>query len=220
MFRVHTSINRSIRCLVTAHGFLHRVFGWVVVLRAAAWIVCTVRMVLQLNIWCSWWWAYVPETCRAKNTLIKSSCCIKLAFHFILPKRHWLMKWPKVLWMKKIRDKWRYPAYMRSPLAIAVKIQLHTIKRIVSSICMTILLMLCMEVVLFSAVTLNVRDSGPLQSSTQIIKAVPLLDLYKANLYSRTNIFQWWANHDKCWVMEREGGGERREREIIRWNLK
>ena len=27
--------------------------------------------------------AYVPETCRAKNTAIKLSCCIKLAFHFI-----------------------------------------------------------------------------------------------------------------------------------------
>jgi len=35
---------------------------------------------LQLNIWCSWWWAYVPETCQAKNTLIKLPCCIKLAF--------------------------------------------------------------------------------------------------------------------------------------------
>ena len=30
-----------------------------------------------------WWWAYVPETCRAKNTSIKLSCCIKLAIHFI-----------------------------------------------------------------------------------------------------------------------------------------
>jgi len=19
--------------------------------------------ILQLNVWCSWWWAYVPETC-------------------------------------------------------------------------------------------------------------------------------------------------------------
>jgi len=25
---------------------------------------------LQLNISCSWWWAYVPETCRTKETLI------------------------------------------------------------------------------------------------------------------------------------------------------
>ena len=39
--------------------------------------------VLQLNIWCSWWWAYVPETCRAKNISIKLPCCIKLAFHII-----------------------------------------------------------------------------------------------------------------------------------------
>jgi len=38
---------------------------------------------LQLNIQCSWWWAYVPETCRAKNTSIKLPYCIKLAFHFI-----------------------------------------------------------------------------------------------------------------------------------------
>jgi len=27
--------------------------------------------------------AYVPETCRAKNTSIKLSCCIKLAFQNI-----------------------------------------------------------------------------------------------------------------------------------------
>ena len=27
--------------------------------------------------------AYVPETCRAKNTLIKLPCCIKLAFQII-----------------------------------------------------------------------------------------------------------------------------------------
>ena len=38
---------------------------------------------LQLYIWCSWWWAYVPKTCRAKNTLIKLPCCIKLAFQII-----------------------------------------------------------------------------------------------------------------------------------------
>ena len=38
---------------------------------------------LQLNIQCSWWWAYVPETCRAKNTSIKLPCCIKLTFHII-----------------------------------------------------------------------------------------------------------------------------------------
>ena len=35
MLRVHTPIIRSIRCSVAAYGFLHRVFGWVVVLRAA-----------------------------------------------------------------------------------------------------------------------------------------------------------------------------------------
>jgi len=38
---------------------------------------------LQLNIQCSWWWAYVPETCRAKNTSIKLPCCNKLAFQVI-----------------------------------------------------------------------------------------------------------------------------------------
>ena len=38
---------------------------------------------LQLNIWCSWWWAFVPETCWAKNTSIKLPCCIKLAFQII-----------------------------------------------------------------------------------------------------------------------------------------
>ena len=38
---------------------------------------------LQLNVWCSWWWAYVPKTCRAKNTSIKIPCCIKLAFQII-----------------------------------------------------------------------------------------------------------------------------------------
>ena len=38
---------------------------------------------LQLNIQCSWWGAYVPETCRTMNTLIKSPCCIKLAFQII-----------------------------------------------------------------------------------------------------------------------------------------
>ena len=32
---------------------------------------------------CSWRWAYVPETCRAKNTLIKLPCGIKLAFQII-----------------------------------------------------------------------------------------------------------------------------------------
>jgi len=35
------------------------------------------------TICCSWWWEYVPETCRAKNTSIKLPSCIKFAFHFI-----------------------------------------------------------------------------------------------------------------------------------------
>jgi len=32
-------------------------------------------------------WAYIPETCRAKNTSIKLPSCIKLAFHFISRER-------------------------------------------------------------------------------------------------------------------------------------
>ena len=45
MFRVHTPIIKNIRCWVAAYGFVHRIFGLVVVLRAAAWFVWTVRMV-------------------------------------------------------------------------------------------------------------------------------------------------------------------------------
>ena len=44
MFRVHTPIIRSIRCLVAACGFLHRVFGQVVVLRASAQVVYALWM--------------------------------------------------------------------------------------------------------------------------------------------------------------------------------
>ena len=98
MFPVHTPIIRSIRIWVAAYVFLHRVFGWVVVLGAAApQTRPTQRLsrppliqklgaenhMLQLNVWCSWWWAYAPETCRAKNSLIKLPCCIKLAFQII-----------------------------------------------------------------------------------------------------------------------------------------
>ena len=39
--------------------------------------------ILQINIWCSWWWAYVHETCRARNTLIKLPCCVRLAFQIM-----------------------------------------------------------------------------------------------------------------------------------------
>ena len=79
MFRVHTPIIRSIRCWVAAFGFLHRVFGWMVVLRAAAKVVCAVQMVS-----CDCRTApSVPETFRAKNTLIKLPCYIKLAFQII-----------------------------------------------------------------------------------------------------------------------------------------
>jgi len=38
---------------------------------------------LQLNIQCSWWWAYAPEICRAKNTSIKLPSCITLTFQVI-----------------------------------------------------------------------------------------------------------------------------------------
>jgi len=41
----------------------------------------------RAHIWCSWWWAYVPETCRATNTPIKLPSCIKLEFHFISWRR-------------------------------------------------------------------------------------------------------------------------------------
>ena len=37
---------------------------------------------LQLNVWCSWWWAYVPETCRAKNTL--RNYLVASSWHFKL----------------------------------------------------------------------------------------------------------------------------------------
>ena len=30
---------------------------------------------LQLNILCSWWWAYIPETCIAKNTYLLTQWC-------------------------------------------------------------------------------------------------------------------------------------------------
>ena len=44
---------------------------------------------LPLNIQCSWWWAYVPETFRAKNTSKKSPSCIELAFRFISTEELW-----------------------------------------------------------------------------------------------------------------------------------
>ena len=56
MFRVHTPIIRSIRSWVTAYGFLHRVFGLVVVLRAAAFARCG---------WCR---ATAPSTPRTRPT--------------------------------------------------------------------------------------------------------------------------------------------------------
>ena len=59
--------------------FVSRVYGADVAVRM---VVCTVRMV-TCDSWCSWWWAYVHETCRAKNTSIKLPCCIKLAFHIV-----------------------------------------------------------------------------------------------------------------------------------------
>ena len=61
---------------------------------------------LQLNIWCSWWWAYVPETCRAKNTSIKSPCCMNLAFQIISWGR-WGVKQPSSLFLTLILLMWR-----------------------------------------------------------------------------------------------------------------
>ena len=159
------------------------------------------------------------ETCWSRFN-VNFNVNFKIVFKIIqLCISWWIKLWPcselhqnvtdflsvqNVFWIKTIRDKWQYPVESRSPLATAVQTQIHNTESLFSSICMSNLLMLCMKVVLFSAVTLNVRDPGPPQSSTQIIKAVPLLGLYKANLYTRTNVFQWWANHDKCWVIDRE----------------
>ena len=45
---------------VAAYGFLHRVFGWVVVLRAAAQVVCAVRMLQHMVFYTEFldgWWS-------------------------------------------------------------------------------------------------------------------------------------------------------------------
>jgi len=73
MFRAHTPIIRSIRCWVAAYGFLHRVFGWVVVLRAAAWVVCTVRMVL-CTVHTTYAAALKTSTHPTKNSVQKTIC--------------------------------------------------------------------------------------------------------------------------------------------------
>jgi len=90
MFRVHTPIISRIRCWVAAYGFLHRVFGWVVVLRSSSsQDHHPSKNSVQKTICCNSTsnapdeWAYVPETCRGKNTSIKLPSCIKLVFHFI-----------------------------------------------------------------------------------------------------------------------------------------
>ena len=75
MFQVHTPIIRSIRRWVAAYGFLHRVFWMSGGLESRRYHHSSKKLgaenhMLQLNVWCSWWWAYVPETCRAKNILI------------------------------------------------------------------------------------------------------------------------------------------------------
>ena len=57
---------------------------------------------LQLNVWCSWWWAYVPETCRAKNTLIKLPFCIVGISNYFMRKMHgqttlkYVFLWPNI----------------------------------------------------------------------------------------------------------------------------
>jgi len=53
---------------------------------------------LQHNIQCSWWWAYVPETCRAKNTSMKLPRCIKLTFNFISWERCTVKQHSSWLW--------------------------------------------------------------------------------------------------------------------------
>ena len=86
MWRVHTPIIRSITC-----GYCCAKAP------SAPYTLSTQRLsrpppiqklgaenhTLQLNIQCSWRWAYVPKTCQAKNILKKLPSCIKLAFHFI-----------------------------------------------------------------------------------------------------------------------------------------
>ena len=72
MFRVHTSIIRSIRCWVAAYGFLHRVFGWVVVLRAAAWVVFAVRMVP-----CTIRTGHTTYAAALKTTTVQKTWCRK-----------------------------------------------------------------------------------------------------------------------------------------------
>ena len=85
MFRVHSPIISSIGCWFAAYGYLHRVFGWMVVWRAATWVVCTVQKTICCNTN-----ANAPDDGRmypkhfwAKNSLIKLGCCIKLAFQII-----------------------------------------------------------------------------------------------------------------------------------------
>jgi hypothetical protein len=76
---------------------------------------------LQL-VWCSWWWSYVPETCRAKNISIKLPRCIKLAFHIISwgrctfkqPSNNKCVYW-SVLYVKCVPKCWQHSAWTAWP---------------------------------------------------------------------------------------------------------
>ena len=82
MFRVQTPIIRSIRCATRTATSAPQTRPTQRLSRPIQKLGAENHM-LQLNIWSSWWWASVPETCRAKNTSIKLPCCIKLAFQII-----------------------------------------------------------------------------------------------------------------------------------------
>ena len=52
------------------------------------WPTQRLRM-LHFNVWCSWWWAYVLETCRAKITLIKITLLHQVGIsNYFLRKMH------------------------------------------------------------------------------------------------------------------------------------
>ena len=53
--------------------FMHRVFGWVVVLRAAAWVVCAVRMVRHGTIHT----VHTTYTAALKTTTHPKTPCTK-----------------------------------------------------------------------------------------------------------------------------------------------
>jgi len=70
-------------CIQFVDGWWCRVYG----LDGAVWLSRIYKLsaenhMLQLNIYCSWWWAYAPETCRAKETSI--NYIVASSWHFTL----------------------------------------------------------------------------------------------------------------------------------------